>query len=198
MMEYLNHKEMKAKKKLTKSQRRIIVIKDALAQIRSNKLIPRRGVVVDFLDRSIFDRERRIDAKPLIEELFKTQVEICNTCARGALLISTIHKENNFQLCDFEIGGAFDPDSKTDTRLLELFSERQLAMIEEAFEYGTFEDDQDLEGSIYHYNQLTDEFHFTQEELRMLHEFHEQYLSDEERLIAILKNMLKNRGIFKP
>jgi len=202
--------------KKTKKERRIEVIKDALLQLKRESLIASPGVVcsIDELaqDTDKFDKELTdkylldLDLQKFLKTKLKTKKHVCNVCARGALLISTIHKENTFSALDLvSVGGSYDEDSVTDQRLSKLFSGQQLALMETAFEVeDTLEDQRN-------YEEHGDEFGDDQKVLYALNsalfkhtlvikavDFGMKYENPQERLIAIFKNMIKNEGIFKP
>lgn len=180
---------MKTIKKLTKPERRIAILKDALAQVKRGYYISTCGSVWD-LDGILDKKEEKLykgkDLQKVLTLEFLKQNN-CEVCQRGALLLSTIRKENSFKveyiedLSDVD-NGSFDPESKGDKRLLKLFSAEQIAMMESAFE-GCF---------------FNNEIHTNCHKLSKAIEFGELYKEARERQIAILKNAIKNNGIFKP
>ena len=101
----------------------------------------------------------------------------CEVCAKGGLLASYVGRVNNFdedcQISNHESNVAHQ-------KLLELFTLEQLAIIEYAFEGGQYIHSVDISGNL-------------RTALRM---FYDSYLSDEERLIAICENIIKNNGDF--
>jgi len=107
----------------------------------------------------------------------------CEVCVRGSLLVSLIRKDNNFTGEDLDnmSCGYFDSWSVEDKRLLELFSPEQLSLIEYAFE-----------------NFSADRY-INEKDLDKVEDFFVLYEhNNTERLIAILKNIIKNKGTFKP
>lgn len=197
----------KVKKTLTKVERRLAVVKDAIKQIKLNKyavkarsLILAKGELLKFV---LEDMEAQNVLKTLLKK--KDGNPICNVCARGALLISTIHKENNFILSDLNFcSDSYNQDGITDKKLRTLFSEHQLALIEQAFECGTqwFKENLDSEedeitNQIYTKAALNTEY-LSLKEIKKCKTFHDNYYNETDRVLGIFQNLVKNKGIFKP
>jgi hypothetical protein len=198
---------IKKKKRLTKVERRLAVVKDAIKQIKLNKYVAEAGSVISARGELEEVINNETEAKEVLKKLLKKKdgAPICNVCARGALLVSTIHKENNFVLsdlnaCDYSYG----TDGVTDKRLQALFSGHQLALIEQAFEEGhqrfeectSFEDDE-VTDDIYTTYALNADY-LSLKEIKKCEAFHDKYDNETDRLLAIFKNIVKNEGTFKP
>lgn len=97
----------------------------------------------------------------------------CNTCALGALFMSHVKFCNNIKFGDIRNITYVTPQLRT---LEQYFPKEQLSLIETAFE-----------GSSYLY---------LCEETKEAEEFHKKYKNDEERLIAIMENIIDNKGTF--
>lgn len=187
------------KKRKTKVQRRLEVVKDAIKQLKLKNIKAQSGEVLDISSNKLLDAkyEQKGEVKPFLNKLLRTKQKnkVCNACARGTLLICTINKENNFTFDDLNnvYTNKFDPESTVDKRLLSLFSPKQLALIEEAFE-------QESGISFWHTNReaIFNDKYLTEEEAIKAHMFHDRYKTDDERLLAIFENILKNKGLFKP
>jgi hypothetical protein len=194
------------KKKLTKVERRIAVVKDAIKQIKLNKYAAKAGEVVSPLGELHTLAHEDIPAQEVLKNLLKRKdgVPICKVCARGALLVSTIHKENDFILSDFNnCDMSYGEDGMTDKRLEKLFSGRQLALIEQAFEEGNehFWDSTigDPENEEYYKRYALNSGHLSEKEIKKCTIFHDKkFNNDTDRLLGIFKNIVKNKGIFKP
>jgi hypothetical protein len=191
----------------TKKQRRIAILKDAIAQINANKIKALPGEVVELPNEILISTET--NAKPVLQAFFKKQQvkEPCYACARGSLLLCTIHKENDFELCDLDgLGGGFNSGSITDSRLLKVFTEQQLQLMENAFEVEFYL--QDLEEDDLERVRSTDKVDYSSycqnaiylneklQEKSVL--FGAKYENPNDRLLAIFKNAIKNKGTFKP
>jgi hypothetical protein len=101
----------------------------------------------------------------------------CEVCAKGGLLASYVGRVNNF---DESSNISNNDDNIAHNKLLEIFTLEQLAIIENAFEgvkYILSVDISDSLGSA-------------------LRKFYLDYETDEERLIAICENIIKNNGDF--
>ncbi len=191
--------------KKTKQQRRLEVLKDALKQLRAKKIIANTGSVFNSLNYELdesCDANPDTDAQEIIKKLLKTEKKpICKVCARGALLISTIHKENNFKIDHlFSTEGSFDENYNENQRLLKLFSKEQLCLMENAFEV---EDIGDINYYNPSWNSKGDFYginyeHLSDKKALLSVSFGKKYKKPNDRLEAILKNAIKNNGLFKP
>jgi len=140
--------------KQTKARRRVAVARDALRQVQAKKMVATSGLYAQL------GKDVPLNAINDGKEFQKFVKHVkCQVCARGALFISTVRKEDSFAP-----GQAFRGIARAtiDTRLLGLFSSGQLEDIEDFFEGGG--------ASI--------------------------FPDDTGRLVAILKNIIKNKGTF--
>jgi hypothetical protein len=179
-------KKITAFSKLSKAEKRIVVLKDALKHIKSGFLRPTRGVVVRIGNLLTSDQVENLEnnenqLKPILKKALKEKS--CEVCQRGGLLLSLVMRDNSFKVCQLESSGLSTEDNNTNTRLQDVFSEKQLAMMETAFEkqYNDRLLGFDLYNKCVRFSEGTG-FEF----------------DSEERSIAILKNAIKNGGIFKP
>ena len=168
-----------------KQRMRIAVLEDTIALINAGRLKLNTGSVVNT---DAFDyAEEDSQLRPLLNKHFEDGGS-CYVCQRGALLLSVVSKYNDFRVCDIEMSGTSSDvilENKTDKRLLEIFDKEQLAMMETAFE-GRY-NERLLSHDIY---QKCIEFRYNlPDEIRLNHS---------NRSIAILKNAIANKGIFKP
>jgi hypothetical protein len=108
----------------------------------------------------------------------KVNTKTCEVCAKGGLFVSYIGRVNNFS--DDCLGN--DESNEAHKKLLEVFTLRQLAIIEYAFE-----------GTQYIYS-----VNIPYDLEKKLHKFYdENYDDDDKRLIKICENIIKNKGTFK-
>lgn len=109
----------------------------------------------------------------------------CSMCARGALLISRVAKFNKLSFHDLSArnGKAWTDEEETTEGLKGAFTERQLKSIEQAFE-GWDSDGTRLEGV-----RDEDDPHVV---------FHNSHPNAEDRLLAIVQNIIDHDGDFKP
>lgn len=181
----------------TKQERRIAILKDAVAQLKAGTYQANRGGVITGTINEMVAEVVKLshetkkllgmdqDAKTFINNFVKTHKGkgACDVCARGALLLSTVGKENNFAfeaLTDLD-WGSFHQTSDVDQRLTKLFTAKQLMMMETAFEGNHNE------------HRLGPELY------EKCIKFNEKYLykGDRTTLLAIFNNAIKNGGIFK-
>lgn len=109
----------------------------------------------------------------------------CKVCALGGIFAATVKRFNKFEsVPDLSMDEGYD-------YLEDYFSKQQLDMIECAFELGhgrVFYE----ENNIYGDNELGKKLG------NSCIEFGKQYKAGEARMVAIMKNIIKNNGSFKP
>lgn len=161
----------------TIEQRRIAIIKDAIKQVKQGKyIVMAQNGYVRFVQEFKGQEacELNVQAKPLISGN-KLDQDACEVCAKGALLVSQVRRENVLTLKQLENAGP------RNGRLDALFSKTNLDNVEAYFE-----------GS-----NMTKSFKVQKNAVSPT-EFHEQNEDDRDRLLIILENMLANKGKFKP
>lgn len=170
-------------KKKTRKDRRIEILQDALARLRYRKVEDSHGyVVTNYLNNIPDDVQLQSEVKNIEKN--------CTVCALGGLFLSAVDKFNHLKKneCDID-SGVFcyhrTPNIKRDTintTLSKYFSERQLYMMEVAFEISSVSDSYECLGKDLE---------------NVCIEFGKRYGDPKNRLRAILKNALANDGIFK-
>lgn len=172
-----------AYKKATPEQRRVMLARDARKEIEKGRYNVDQGTFV----RLPFDFYDDVSAQlqPLLHD---PQQPACTVCADGALFLSAIRFRN-----DCTVGHADSLDNRLPTELKE-FSAAQRRLIEIAFEEGCgfygVERGQTGDG---------DEFIPTEADKQAAAWSGEHGLYDDtERLLAILTNIIRNKGTFKP
>jgi len=155
------------KKKLTKSQMRVAVAKDALKQIELEKYKACSGVYVDY---ELEDRIHESEPNSQVQDIIKKYTKPCEVCARGALLLSSIRKFNDVTVSKYK--------KKWESKSKQIFSKQTLSLAEIAFEEWT-------------------KLNLTSIEISA-NLFGRKYDNDEDRLKAILENIVANKGEFKP
>ena len=115
-------------------------------------------------------RDLTLGAKLLLEQ------QACRVCGIGSLFVSKCLKMNNSNI-HYQTG-----DIHKD--LADFFSIRQLELIESAFEV-----------SYFHYGVF---YIGKEEKTKSAIGFGQKYNNPEDRLVAIMENVVKNCGIFKP
>jgi hypothetical protein len=164
--------------------KRVLIAKDVIKQIKAERYIPNSTYC------SIECNEDLID-----ESLQKHLPNIeCNVCAVGSLFVSHIKYNNKFTVYQAdEISTEILEDI-----LEEYFDIKTLILIEQAFEgFGYYNSnkgfcfDNGLKG-----DKLLSNFNITVEEVDKAVSFNNNYKDRNECLIAIMKNIIKNKGEF--
>lgn len=194
--------------KKTKKQKRLEVLKDALKQLNAKKIEACVGeVFIPINDELNYDHyyDNEIRGKEQVQPILKKLLSdktinhpVCEVCARGALLISTVHKFNAFNLKQLnESDQSFNPDRDENKKLLTLFSGTQLAMMECAFETDSWTDKGDKDDEILPFCLNYPEY-LSKKQAISSYKFGLKYDNPNDRLKAIFKNAIKNEGLFKP
>lgn len=169
--------------KLGKAEQRVLIAQDVLANIKSKVYIPKEGV---YFDDSLLIRELGSNAD--IQQNFD-KIKECEVCAMGSCLLSTIKFKDSITTTDLK-DMPLHRTSKESDLIVEVFSENQLALIETAFErrYST-------EG---HWSSVIGGVLTTIKEVNKAIKFGMKYANDTNKLIGIMKNIIKNNGTFIP
>ena len=150
---------------MTKSEKRVAVAKDAMAWVRARALEAGHWYCTPEQPPREYHNK---------QQLRDVVLGKCEVCAIGALFLANAVRFGNTTVLD-------EWEGRYHEKLVGLFSEEQLSMIENAYERG--------ESSHYSANSNA-----TQRAVQ----FGDQYVEDKDRLIAILKNIVVNGGTFKP
>jgi hypothetical protein len=175
------------KKKLTKAEMRIAIAKDVIAQIKAKKYNPMQGCWVDQVGGQDYDdwlfanpENCKVDV-----QVYTKSIKKCNVCALGSLFVSAVNKYNNVYgtFNTVSTNEVFDT-SETNNRspLLRYFTLNQIRLIEATFEGGM--------GAVY--------FDYDHPMVNKSRAFYSRYPNSKDRLLAIMKNIVKNNGTFKP
>jgi len=147
---------------------RVAVAKDALKQIELEKFIPTCGNYIDDnFENFLGSRDKDEQVQKALKQFQRKNS--CSMCARGAILLSTIRKFNDVKNKQFE--------KNWESKSRSLFGNEQLRKMERVFEdwisgFSDFETD------------------------KREYEFVKTYPDSTDRLKAILKNVIKNKGTF--
>ncbi len=190
----------KAFKSLSKAEKRVAIAKDCIQQLELKKIRATQG--------TYFQAKVKLDSKehtslpyysstPVTETVVDTDMQVqkvvqsmksCNACALGTVFACTVGIANKLKINDLNKdyestqldGIAFDGSTMYDY-LRGFFTTKQLTMIECAFEkYDTMGERSEAG----HANQLASAL------------FGRKYPSAKARMIAIMKNVIKNGGEF--
>jgi hypothetical protein len=189
-------RENEAFAKLEPAQQRVAIAKDVLKWIDIGKITATSGTYLDiesdehvgvYKDVLWTDAYYRgeIDA----QEAFLRPGAKCNVCALGGLFACTVARANNIDLRAVNNAG----QSRMHEYLAPYFSERQLILIESAFERSDFR----RKDEKYKLDQYG-EYQFVPDP-EVERAVHLAYASDpDDRMIAIMNNIIANGGEFRP
>jgi len=186
-------------KKMSAAQKRVAIAEDVLVQLNKNKYQAERGVYCDvnvksFIPANRFnlgedDSFKKVELQPL---LLDGTIESCEVCAIGSIFMSRVALGNEFKV-DASRGYFNEEEADIDTSDLDsavtaikalkgIFTERQLRYIEFVFEGRNIGGMFDNESRAFK---------------DKVYDFHAQYDTDDERLRAIMLNIIRNKGNFK-
>ena len=173
----LIEKQNKEFQKLSKKQRRLAIARDVLSQLRAKKFIAQTGIYL-----RADDLKNEEAAEPVDLQCFLLQTNPqCTVCGIGAAVCSLARLGDEVQ---YGSEGAFRDNTDYHGKLRPVFSEKQIHLIEWAFEG----------------RETTDEaydFLSTKERLSA-EKFFTKHPNTDKRLAAIFRNIVKNNGTFKP
>lgn len=178
-------------KKMSKPQKRVRIAQDVLAQIKARRLVPVRE------NGYICDAEGVENQAPDTEvSAVAERVTSCQVCGIGSLFVVGIQRDESLKLGDLNdvkerlnnpgtypatAFGLDNVDQKDIHKFLgKYFTKSQLQLIEDVFETDATYLDEDGD------------------EESASERFAAKYPEDEERLVAIMKNIVKNEGVFIP
>jgi DNA polymerase III delta prime subunit len=161
--------------KMTRAERRVAIAKDVIKHIKAERLRVQSsyGYVVHDIGWNELTEVIETEGKATkVAEKLKNE---CTVCARGAMMLCKVAKYNHYE---FEKGWGISSESTTHA-LKDAFSEEQLNLIENAFE---------LNGYIGNLS----------EKAEWLYEWLYEFSNAEDRLLAIMQNIVDPNGSFKP
>ena len=172
--------------KMTKAQQRVTIAKDVIAGIKAKRLVANHDVYLGLGHKE----ENAIDDNPegSLQEQLKSIPE-CTVCAKGALFVCTVARRN--QVKNEELPGYYHENWNGDALsglLGGVFSPYQLRLIETEFEGEDIEydgDGREINAKMFSPKYNNNGF------------INKDYMADT-RLIAIMRNIIKNNGTFKP
>ncbi len=173
--------------KKTIKERRIEVLKDALLQVK-NKLykVERRTYVLlsptlqSIQNDITFERSKDLSA----QECLLKDKKPCTVCAKGAVFLSLVRKENKVKM------SVLDDNDVREEKSNKLFGQKNMDRMEAAFEKYIY---MDSDGGLSSYSNGGE-----RKKDVVMYNFVKKYPNTKDRLIAILKNAIRHDGIFKP
>lgn len=174
----------KSFKTMSPAQKRVRICKDVIELLEAKQIRAKfeYGYIPLLIEMDVFPSSHNykevcsLDARDKFKEL-----ESCTVCALGSLMYSHVCRTNNITLKSLSILNG----SAIKNKLKGIFTPDQLSLIESAFE---------KEGCG-HYDKFCS---WESEYPKKAVEFGARYKMDNNRLIGIMKNIITNKGTFKP
>lgn len=175
----------------SKDQQRVAIARDVLSQLKKATIIADRGTYFKVCANQDIETTEKLDD---LLKSFKKDKATCEVCGIGACFVGLVNLGNNAKSKSFisnKIITDWRPveidDSKMRRLLRKVFHSTQLTLIECAFEKSFVFLDSDAKKNNVEYE--------TREKAMS---FGDGYDTDEARLIAIMQNIIKNKGTFIP
>ena len=174
----------KSWEEMSRAERKVVLCEDVLARIEAERLIVARGSYMgniynlpEIVGKAEFEGTVTPDDCLLMEKH-------CGVCARGALLLSRIRLFNSVDWEDLKINDSLGINQdQTSDILSEAFDTEELLAIEAAFEAEEGEENDGFIGE-------DEEYSWDCIEFGLEHEY------PDDRLIAIMQNIIHNNGEF--
>ena len=180
--------ENEAFEKMTKAEKRVVIAQDCLLRIGFNQIIPTEATFCT-LNSEFDDSDKSVKAI-----LNSTSKSVCRACAKGGLFMSYLGRVNNMNFDEIEPSN--NCNNSSHKKLLEIFTIRQLSLIEFAYE-----------GKQYiHYSKNNKEMEFDYRKIRkfrnkikeLWYDCDNDDLTFENMLLVEICNIIiKNKGTFK-
>lgn len=165
-------------KSLTKEEKKVAIAKDVLLQLKNKKYVAKTGDYVDF---DYWETISAVDYDLNIQQHFDV-IKNCKVCALGSAALSCIKYSNNSSFED-----ARRNTNKFWNQLLKVFTKKELVIIEYAFEGFAHK----ACGRSVNWNiDISDNI------LNKTCNFYYKHSNNDNRLKAIMKNIIKNEGKF--
>lgn len=179
-------KRNKLFKQASPNEKRVLIAKDVINLIKSKKITPTSGEWVF----PYYTDYYKVKNKSFQKTFLAGNVQECECCALGSMMVSCTLFKNKVKVKELDNGLLDYPTIQNDRSedimgFRGIFSHDQCMLIEIAFEQGdgyfiTLESDDP--------NDINS---------RAI-KFGKKYRSNKSRLLAIMKNIVKNKGTFKP
>ena len=169
--------------KLSKAEQRVKVAKDVLVQLKNKKYIANMGAYIDGMDLENSGLKNGDNIKSNFHK-----IKSCKCCALGSCILSITKFKNTLIIGDVNSGKY--PFYDNTKKLFKMFSPKQLLLIENSFEGKPEGQNTSRIG----YTVFMADTTF--EEKEKCRSFYLQYPDTELRLIAIMKNIIANKGLF--
>lgn len=166
-------------KKANKKRKIVLLAKDVIERIKLKQLKATAGVTCRLEDK------RGVKAEDSIKEILP-KIKNCECCAKGALFLGYIGRVNEMTVGEIE--DETSHNSSEMKKLLKIFDENQLSLIETAFEGH----------QVVNIDSKKEWIEIKEDVLDKAVQYFYDYPSSTKRLVAICENLIKNQGTFIP
>lgn len=168
-------------KAATNAGKRILIAKDVISLIKSKKI---KAISQIFYEANPIDV---LEGEGFQKAFIDKKILNCQCCAQGAMMVSCTLFNNNYTVEESEtfngdfndLGFKIKDDFKLKNGLNKYFSKTQLALIEQAFE-----------------NRKGAFTRCSPKQAMIINKFYDKNPNDKKRLLAIMKNIIDNKGKF--
>lgn len=175
--------------RLNKAEKRIAIAEDVLAQIKLGTILAQKGTYLQANANSNCSLSYSKLKNQQLNSLMQTNQVEYTCCGIGSLFVAKINKTNHLKFGEV---GTNDLATSIHDKLKSIFTGNQLNLIEAAFETEVINDNNNELESYGEYGCYNTKL------AEKAIKFGEKYESDKDRLIGIMKNIIKNQGEFKP
>jgi hypothetical protein len=165
----------------TNAEKRVLIAQDVLDQIEGFKINPKKSVYLDIFSEACPNES--------VREVFLSERPSCQCCALGAIFLSCTLFNNKISFKtlneEYLMGIKIRSGYKFTNGMNDIFTNKQLALIEFAFEGGT--------GSFHEYDLTV--MGYSEKEIEKAKEYSG---TTDTTLKEIMKNIIKNNGEFIP
>jgi hypothetical protein len=185
-----SNKKKLIKREAQRAAERVAIAKDALEWIQAGALQPTKSVYVDFYDETL---KRKLAYDPIFSKVQLRDVVLgpCQVCAKGALFLAKAVRFNNV------LARQWDETAEScalNGAMLDHFDADQLALIEESFE-GWIASVPGTEGNFVPFSEQSNPDY---QATKCTYDYANQFPDITDRLVAILQNIIDNKGTFIP
>ncbi len=168
-------------KNLPQNEQRIRLAQDVIQHLHAKKLIATSNLYIAFGGEDNHEEIVELNNHVELKEYAANNEVSCEVCAIGALFISEVMYTNDVSMPSIK----YPESDKLYKRLSNYFKEDQLALIEVAFEMDSWYAEQRCPG-------------LPQTEIEAAEDFGLEFDGDDDRMTAIMRNMIANNGKFIP
>ena len=180
--------------KLGKREKRVVIAKDVIKHLNTEKLIAECGIY--------YDQDVTAHVGDDLQKVIRQAEVGCTACAIGGTFFAAVYRSNDYKVDrhDLMFGQLHVSDKNMRAKLRKFFRPMQLAYIESAFEGHTFapvklqrrmtsREKKTLDLAAMHFNNLA---------AKNGKEYYEYEDDSDFKLRSIMENIIENNGTFKP